>query len=185
MTDKELQEAAYPGIRSRLESYSTPEARRMYVEERDAGHLYNHYLEHVQLLLWEVDRLQGKLEAQHAATPARGDGEAAWNHLLKESPWVANDDYYKKNPTKSYTYNAFLAGISHARASPLGAEEAAKLETLLRRLLNKVNVVTCFHRHYPHQVPGGALTDLSERQILIEEELRKLKSEGGVEREGK
>lgn len=47
-----------------------------------------------------------------APAPAEGVEERAWAHLQKESPWTAKDDYYKKNPTKSHTYNAFLAGAS-------------------------------------------------------------------------
>lgn len=38
--------------------------------------------------------------------------EAAWNYLVKDHPWVAKDEYYKANPEKSMTRNAFLAGAS-------------------------------------------------------------------------
>ncbi len=36
----------------------------------------------------------------------------AWAHLVKESAWVAKDEYFKKNPEKSMTFMAYKAGAT-------------------------------------------------------------------------
>lgn len=51
-----------------------------------------------------------------------------------------------------------------------------ELEVLLQRLLNKVNVVTAYFRHHG-EVPEGALNELVERQIIVEERLSLLTKE--------
>lgn len=50
---------------------------------------------------------------------------------------------------------------------------AHKLEVMLNRLLNKVNLVTCAWRHRG-VVVDGAMNQLVERQNQIEKELREL-----------
>jgi PleD family two-component response regulator len=56
-------------------------------------------------------------------------------------------------------------------------------ERQLRRLLNKVNRVTAFHRHGA-PVPTDALTELANRQVEVEEDLRaeldRIAGEGGT-----
>lgn len=51
------------------------------------------------------------------------------------------------------------------------AEEIRVLKREFQRMLNKVNVVTAFHRH-GNEIPERALTELSNRQVEVEEALR-------------
>mgnify|MGYP001618732503 CR=1 FL=1 len=51
------------------------------------------------------------------------------------------------------------------------AERCARLEAAHRALLNKVNVVTAYHRH-GQRVSRKMLDDLSNRQVEVEEALR-------------
>jgi hypothetical protein len=55
-----------------------------------------------------------------------------------------------------------------------------KTARALRRLLNKVNVVTAYHRHGSGPTEGQ-LDELSNRQIEVEEELREVRRLMGEE----
>jgi NMD protein affecting ribosome stability and mRNA decay len=66
-------------------------------------------------------------EAQAAAQfPPKN--EDAWAYLVKDHPWVAKDEYYKRNPVYSMTYRAWIAGWN-ARDT-----EVEKLQTALREI---------------------------------------------------
>lgn len=78
----------------------------------------------------------------------------------------------QRNAGLAMAYINETSSVKDERVASL-EEKAHKLGVMLQRLLNKVNVVTCFWRHQDEIVPG-AVFELSERQILIENEFRVL-----------
>jgi hypothetical protein len=107
----------------------------------------------------EIDTLKASLAAQAQAVER------------EKSKRERAEDSRDRKAEVVETLNKLLCA-SEQREDALEAERD-KLRVLICRLLNKVNVVTCFWRHQNEIVPG-AVSELNERQILVERELAAL-----------
>lgn len=100
------------------------------------------------------------LQSQLAQAVERGDRQKA---LREECEAV------------SHKAHADLAAV---QSQLLASQEREKaLRVLLQRLLNKVNMVTCFYRHR-QEIVSSAVEELCERQILVESEMSALAGKG-------
>jgi len=126
-------------------------------------------------------------------TPTTEDCRIAWEYLVSRHKWVAADDYYKKNPDKSETRNAYLAGrmdereaqaqreLGAATPHPRNGKHAPRLRTfgydrggdnsrVACRTFAGVRFPAKFGEEY---VP---LTELEEARAELEEEKRDYES---------
>lgn len=83
-------------------------------------------------------------------------------------------------PKRLEDYDAEVRRLTADLAAQAALVERSQL--WLRRLLNKVNVVTATHRH-GNRVERGMLDDLSDRQIDVEEGIAGIARADAIERE--
>lgn len=98
----------------------------------------------------------------------------AFQQAWKDFPSQDNEGY---QPDRGGFKCGWFAALGWVRGKS-NPDASHRLAVLLQQLLNKVNVVTCWERHQPEEPTcKGALAELIDRQIYVEQEFKKVMEE--------